>query len=72
MSCVYKKLLQHEKAERYLSSLSPEVAKKVKKEEILILNNIEKDLMKYLQKEKLYSEEVKHLEDILNAYRKAS
>ena len=69
---VYKKLLQHEKAESYISSLSPEVAKKVRKEEILILNNIEKDLMKYLQKEKLYSEEVKHLEDILNAYRKAS
>ena len=69
---IYKKLLQHEKAESYLSSLSPAVAKKVKKEEILILNNIEKDLMRYLQKEKLYSEEVKHLEDILNAYRKAS
>ena len=67
-----KKLLQHEKAESYISTLNPEIAKKVRKDEILILNNIEKDLMKYLQKEKLYSEEVKHLEDILNAYRKAS
>ena len=69
---LYKKSLQHNKAESYISSLSPEVAKKVRKEEMLILNNIEKDLMKYLQKEKLYSEEVKHIEDILNAYRKAS
>ena len=69
---IYKKSLQHDKAESYISSLSPEVAEKVRSEEVLILNNIEKDLMKYLQKEKLYSEEVKHIEDILNTYRKAS
>ena len=69
---IYKRSLQHNKAEQYINSLEPKVAKSVKKKELIIMNKIQDDLLKYLKTEKLYHEEVKHIEEVLNKFLKAS